>query len=921
MGDILLLFYFCSNQDEKRNSAATILRSLVYQMLTNCRDLFASVSSYFETPAKTQMILSSAETLWVIFRTLLQSSPCTVFCVLDGLDECDEASSRLLSNKFRDYFSPAHSGQPRRNFNLVVVSRKVTGLEIFSQVKLDPDNDEYISSDIKHFISASIQELERVPYFDRIREEVKLVLLERAQGTFLWVGFVIGELSKKNTCSGIMESLNQIPPGLDGIYSRMLRQAERSWRTESTRQNIIPDILRWVTVALRPLTLQELTTAMALTTEVTDVRVIRDQILICEPILKIQSDDQVNLVHQSAREYLLREKPDDDPKLEGFRIKAEEAHAQLGRTCLDVVERSNLSHKRLDLENRSTLQNSPLLKYAALYWPEHLGRSSTYSENDLSLSRPVFRKGSPLLMNWWYSYMKATNGVFDINRPTLFFIACIFGIASMAQKLARNSRRNRLRKSIYQKDEQQAEQEAEALRIAALKGDECIMQLLLTQGADINAVDKDGDTALFYAIMSGNETVVQLLLAQGADINAVNKNGITALSYAIVREQEAIVQLLLAQGADINAVNKNGIMALFYACIRENEAVVRLLLKQGADINAVNKNGITALISAIVGGNEAVVHLLLKQGADINAVNKDGITALIPAIVSGNEAVVHLLLKQGADINAVNKDGDTALFYATMRGNEAVVHLLLKQGADINAVNKNGITALIPAIVSGNEAVVQLLLAQGADIKAVDKDGNTALSHAIVSGNETVVHLLLKQGADINAVDKDGDTALISAIVSGNEAVVHLLLKQGADINAVNKNGDTALFYAIMRGNEAVVHLLLKQGADINAVNKNGYTALFYAVVSGQETIVQLLLAQGADINAVDKNGSTALIYAVKSGQETIVQLLVAQGANIDVMTRDGKTALIMATEKNQKAIVHLLLACSTYDSAGPSLS
>ena len=578
MGGVPLLFYFCSNHDEKRNSAATVLRSLVYQMLTKCRDLFASVSSYFENSEKNQKILSSAEILWVIFRTLLQSSPCTVFCVLDGLDECDEVSSRLLGNKFRDYFSPAHSGRPRGGFNLVIVSRKITGLENFSQVKLDPDNDEHVSSDIQHFISASVQELERVPDFDRIREEVKLVLLERAQGTFLWVGFVMGELSKKRTCSGIMESLNEIPPGLDAIYSRMLRQVERSWRTESTRQNIIPDILRWVTVAIRPLTLQELTTAMALTTEVNDARVIRDQIFICEPILKIQSDDQVSLVHQSAREYLLREKLDDDPILEVFRIEAEEAHAQLGRTCLDIVERSDLCHERLDLEDRSSLQNSPLLKYAALHWPEHLGSSSTYSEKDLSLSRPLFHEGSPLLANWWYSYLMATNADFDINRPTLLFIACSFGIASLAQKLTRNSWRNRFRKFIYQKDEQ----EAEALQIAAFRGYACIVQLLLAQDADINVVGKNGDTALFHAVASGQEAMVQLLAAQGADINVVDENGNTALSHAVVSGQEAIVQLLLAQGADINAINRDGETALIMATEKNQEAIVHLLLAAGA---------------------------------------------------------------------------------------------------------------------------------------------------------------------------------------------------------------------------------------------------------------------------------------------------------------------------------------------------
>jgi hypothetical protein len=167
------LFYFCSHQDEKRNSAVTVLRSLVYQLLTKRLDLFTSVSSYFESPEKIRMTLSSPDTLWAILRTLIQSKPITTFCLLDGLDECDDASLRLLTTKFSHYFSSAHSTQSHRGFKLAIVSRKISELEIFPQVKLDPENDEHVSGDIQQFISASVQELENIPEFDKIRRKVE----------------------------------------------------------------------------------------------------------------------------------------------------------------------------------------------------------------------------------------------------------------------------------------------------------------------------------------------------------------------------------------------------------------------------------------------------------------------------------------------------------------------------------------------------------------------------------------------------------------------------------------------------------------------------------------------------------------------------------------------------------------------------
>jgi hypothetical protein len=184
--------------------------------------------------------------------------------------------------------------------------------------------------------------------------------MERAQGTFLWVGFVVAELSKKRTYTGIEESLRDLPPGLDAIYSRMLLQAKCSWERESSGQNVIREILCWVTMAVRPLMLQELTAAIAFSTVISDEQTIRDQITLCEPILKIQ-DLRVSLVHQSASDYLLREVSDTDPILEEFRIKALEAHAELARTCMDYIEQSDLRYECLNVKDASVLQKSPLL--------------------------------------------------------------------------------------------------------------------------------------------------------------------------------------------------------------------------------------------------------------------------------------------------------------------------------------------------------------------------------------------------------------------------------------------------------------------------------------------------------------------------------------------------------------------------------
>lgn len=480
MGSTELLFYFCSHRGENCNSAVTILRSLIYQLLPKCRDFFTSVSSYFESPERTKMALASADTLWVILRTLIQSKSSTTYCILDGFDNCDYESSRLLTTKFGDFFLSVYSNR----LKLMIVSRKMAGLENFPQLKLDPDNDEQLSGDIQRFISASVQALERIPGFNGIRQNVEATLLERAQGTFLWVGFVMGELSKKRTCSGIVRSLEDFPPGLDVVYSRMLLQATESWQMESDEKNIMSDILRWVTMAVRPLTLQELALAIALSTAISDEQVIRDQITLCEPILKIEGL-KVKLVHQSVGDYLRWEKPDDDPILENFRIKAPKAHAQIAKTCLKYIENSDLRYEDLNIEDASVLQKSPLLNYAALHWLEHARYSSMYGNEDYQLSRPFFCKESPVRTHWWKAYINSEQQRFNGEGPwawenslRLLNVASYIGINSLDRKDIKADK---------------------VLELVAMRGHEAIVKLLLTKGGKLDSRGFDYRTELRVA--------------------------------------------------------------------------------------------------------------------------------------------------------------------------------------------------------------------------------------------------------------------------------------------------------------------------------------------------------------------------------------------------------------------------------------
>ena len=130
------------------------------------------------------------------------------------------------------------------------------------------------------------------------------------------------------------------------------------------------------------------------------------------------------------------------------------------------------------------------------------------------------------------------------------------------------------------------------------------------KGADVEAKDKDGGTALMLAAESGHKAVMRLLLKKGADVEAKHVTGRTALKWAAEGEEEAVVRLLLKKEANDEAKDRTGLTALVLAAESGHETVVRLLLETGANIDAKHVTGRTALMWVANRGHEAVVRLL-----------------------------------------------------------------------------------------------------------------------------------------------------------------------------------------------------------------------------------------------------------------------------------------------------------------------
>ncbi len=124
------------------------------------------------------------------------------------------------------------------------------------------------------------------------------------------------------------------------------------------------------------------------------------------------------------------------------------------------------------------------------------------------------------------------------------------------------------------------------LMSAAESGDINTVKALLDKGADANAKDDGGWTALTYAAQKGHTEAVKLLIEKGSDVNARGKNGHTALMMAAQLGHTAAIKLLIEKGADVNARNSKGWTALTYAAINGYTKAIKLLMEKGADIDA-----------------------------------------------------------------------------------------------------------------------------------------------------------------------------------------------------------------------------------------------------------------------------------------------------------------------------------------------
>ena len=194
----------------------------------------------------------------------------------------------------------------------------------------------------------------------------------------------------------------------------------------------------------------------------------------------------------------------------------------------------------------------------------------------------------------------------------------------------------------------------------------CRIAALILAGADVNARDAHGQTALHMTVRNRRSRCFQALIKQTAvDVNAQDSDGDSALHLAAQCEANDYVwRLCHLRGASVNALNNSQSSALHLACRAKQAKAVEMLLQHGADLSIANGSGDTALhIASRVGHADIIKHLLLFMPiASVNMRNNVGQTALHVAVTHRQAASVALLTSHATcDVIAQDADHRTAL--------------------------------------------------------------------------------------------------------------------------------------------------------------------------------------------------------------------------------------------------------------------
>ncbi|KAK4652678.1 HNWD NOD-like receptor pc3 [Podospora pseudocomata] len=384
-----LAYFFCQATDSRINNAIAVLRGLIYLLAHQQPRLISHVRKYTDA-GKSLSDANAWFALSDILVGMLGDPNVKPTClVVDALDECVIDLPKLL-----DFIVCISSDRIKwllTSRNETIIEKKLKSNNARTRLSLElKENAMEVSHAVDVYIDDKLSGLEALQDDALLKDQVRDILHNKANGTFLWVALVVQELSKDGVESWhVLQIVEEVPPGLDGMYGRMLDEIERNKRdSEFCRR-----ILSVVTVAYRPLHLDEIGGLSGLPEQIAKTTENVHKIVAkCGSFLTVR-DNQIYLVHQSAKDYLSDKA---SPLL--FPSGVAMTHHHISDRSLkllsDKLQRDvyGLCAPGFSIDHVRVPDPDPLatVRYSCVYWVDHL---CNWQSSDDSKHPDIFQDG------------------------------------------------------------------------------------------------------------------------------------------------------------------------------------------------------------------------------------------------------------------------------------------------------------------------------------------------------------------------------------------------------------------------------------------------------------------------------------------------------------------------------------------------
>lgn len=355
--------FFFNFGDQNKRSVGSLLRALAYQIAKQNRVFRQGLLDLEKSGMRIEK--TDASGIWhKVFDNLLfkldHQDP--IYWVIDALDECD--SPKVLLDLLRTV------SRSRTALRIFITSRQTDVIHIgmakveksLRLTRLAKLGSEHNTQDILRMVR---QEVDHMPGSDQSKIQVVKKILARAEGNFLWTRLILEEIASCYSESAVEETLAEFPDDMYHLYDRMEQTIFNLPR--QAQKTLAKSLLLWTMGARRPMTLKELSEALEPDfPKLWDLRrTIPD---VCGQFIRVDEAGHVTMVHQTAREYLMR------PRESDLFIDARANHESLClRTLMALIDIRTTSEIATNVDTHS------YILYAATSWMYHLKASHSWS--------------------------------------------------------------------------------------------------------------------------------------------------------------------------------------------------------------------------------------------------------------------------------------------------------------------------------------------------------------------------------------------------------------------------------------------------------------------------------------------------------------------------------------------------------------